>query len=284
MPKLMPALADLNSNFSEVVGLIEIDPALTAKLLQMCNSAFFGSTSPIEDIHQAVHQLGYQPISLLATMIEAGAFFRPPEVPGLCFKTLWRHSVTTAYAARAVADSADLQSGLVFTAGLLHDIGKIILARSFADEHAQLLLRAAESAIPAFEAESIHYGYNHAEVGARLLQRWKLPDSLVAGVRYHHQPAGGTASLRYVAACVCVGDFLAHAQQRPKVLDCDDFRSALSLLGLHITQVGRWQKELRESQNLIDAISPRLDMAPQTILLAGAIQSRASTAGIPAYA
>src|SRR5271167_2882934 len=116
MPKLLPALADLNSNFDDVVSIIEIDPALTAKLLQICNSAFFAATSPVEDIQQAVHQIGYQSISLLAAMIEGGEFFRPPEVPGLSFKLLWRHSVTTAHAARAVADSAYIENGLVFTA------------------------------------------------------------------------------------------------------------------------------------------------------------------------
>src|SRR5580692_4947418 len=104
IPKLLPALADLNSNFDEVVNLIELDPALTAKLLQICNSAFFGSANPVEDVRQAVSQAGYQSVALLAAMIDGGQSFRPLEVPGLSSKVLWKHSVTSAFAAKAVAE------------------------------------------------------------------------------------------------------------------------------------------------------------------------------------
>ena len=255
IPKLLPALADLNSNFDEIVNLIELDPALTAKLLQICNSAFFGSSNPVEDVRQAVTQTGYQSISLLAAMIEGSECFQAPEVPGVSAKSLWKHSVTTAFAAKAVGETMRLEGGLVFTAGLMHDLGKIILARAYGTEYGVLCLRAAQSTSPVYQAEMAAYGYTHAEVGALLLEKWKLPLPLVNGVRFHHHPKEASEAFRKIAGCVCVGNLVAHAQEKPIVLEHPDFQAALTLLHLTPAAVKPWQEELRKSHELIEVMT-----------------------------
>lgn len=255
LPKLLPALTDVNANFDEVVELIELDPALTAKLLQICNSAFFGSTTPVTEVREAVNQAGYQAVYLLVAMLDGGECFNAPEVPGLNSKILWRHSVTTAYATKAVAESADLEGGMMFTAGLLHDIGKIMLARARNTEYGLLLIRSAQAQTPAYVSENSAYGYNHADVGAALLERWKLPGPLVAGVRFHHEPAKAAGDQRRLAACVYLGNFLAHAEEHPEVLDNPDFKLTLAMLSFTDEDVKGWQKSLERSRSVIDSMT-----------------------------
>src|SRR5580693_6187733 len=91
LPKLLPALTDVNANFDEIVEMIELDPALTAKLLQICNSAFFGPANPVSEVRQAVNQAGYQSVYLLVAMLNGSECFQAPEVPGVNSKLLWKH-------------------------------------------------------------------------------------------------------------------------------------------------------------------------------------------------
>ena len=252
LPKLLPLLQDLNANFDEVVSLIELDPALTAKLLQICNSAFFGSANPVEDVRRAVSQVGYQSIALLAAMIDGSQAFQVPEIPGLSSKILWKHSVTSAFAAKAIAETALIETGMIFTAGLMHDIGKVIFARAYGKDYGLLLIRAAQSQTPPFQSEMAAYGYNHTEVGARLIEIWKLPPSLTAAVRFHHQPDAAPPEFRRFAACIGLGNRLAHAQERPLEMDNPDFAANLALLGLNSAHTEHWEHELRIScRNII---------------------------------
>jgi putative nucleotidyltransferase with HDIG domain len=257
LPRLLPLLYDLNANFDDVVSLIELDPALTAKLLQICNSAFFGNSNPVEDVRSAVSQIGYQSIALLAGMIDGAEAFQPLEVPGLNSKVLWKHSVTSAFAAKAVAETALVETGMIFTAGLMHDIGKVVLSRAYAKDYGLLLLRAAQSNTPPFQAEMAAYGYNHTEVGARLIEMWKLPPSLTAAVRFHHQPAAAPDDMRRFAACVGLGNRLAHIQERPVEIENPDIAVNLAILGLNSAHTEHWEQELAKCRKIIDAMTRR---------------------------
>jgi putative nucleotidyltransferase with HDIG domain len=255
LPKLLPALEDVNANFDDIVDMIELDQTLTAKLLQICNSAFFSPPRPVTDVREAVSQAGYEAVYLLAAMISGSACFVAPEVPGVNSKLLWKHSVAAAYAAKFVAESALMESELLFTAGLLHDIGRIVFARAHGASYGLLLIRATLASSPASPAEITAYGCSHAEIGAQLLERWKLPAELVAGVRFHHEPATAPKDMQRIAACVCVGNALVHSQQRPESLDEPEFKTALELLHLAPDNVKDWQQSLREYEDLIETMS-----------------------------
>jgi len=257
IPKLMPALTDLNANFDEVVKMIEVDPALTAKLLQICNSAFFGPAHPVTEVRQAVNQAGYQSVYLLASILSGSECFQMPEVPGVNSKHIWKHSLTSAYGSRSVAEAIGLEPGTLFTAGLLHDIGKVVLARARGQEYGLLLIRAVQSNTPVYLSEETAYGYNHAEVGARLLERWDIPPQVVAGVRYHHKPSDAPAETKKIAACVNLGNFLAHAQDKPMVLEDPDFNFVVGMLNLSADKVRECRERLGESKNVIEMMSKK---------------------------
>jgi putative nucleotidyltransferase with HDIG domain len=251
LPRLLPALMDVDANFDEVVEMIALDPALTAKLLQICNSAFFGATEPVTNVRDAVSQAGYQAIYLLAAMISSGDCFQMPASASLDGKRLWKHSVTAAYGAKFAAESAGAESGLLFTAGLLHDIGKVVLIRAHGEEYGLLRLRALQTGASPLQAEIKRYDYSHAEVGACLLGRWQLPAPLVAAVRFHHNPSGAGESQR-LAACVCLGNYLAHTEEQSAATGLPDFKSALALLNLEAGEVDRWRQRIREYRSLME--------------------------------
>jgi putative nucleotidyltransferase with HDIG domain len=251
LPKLLPALADVNANFDKVVDLIELDPALTAKLLQICNSAFFGSSSPVTDVRQAVHLAGYQAVYLLVAMINGGECFKMPPLAGLDAKQLWHHSVTAAFGAKCVAESAHFESGSIFTAGLLHDIGKIVLARARGSEYGELLASARQTNTPLAQVENAAYGYSHADAGACLLERWQLPAPLVEGVRYHHDLSAAPAEMQPVTACVCLGNLLAHSEGQPISAENGEFKAALDKLRLSPNEIENWQNQMSTYESMI---------------------------------
>jgi len=106
LARLLPILSDVDGNFDEVVDIISVDPSLTAKLLKLCNSAFFGQTEPVSTVVDAVNRMGYQSVYLLVAVINGSACFPLPSPKGIDSGKLWRHSVLTAFNSRFAAESA----------------------------------------------------------------------------------------------------------------------------------------------------------------------------------
>ena len=186
LPKLLPKLSDVDTNFDEVVEIIAMDPALTAKLLQICNSAFFGHESEVTSVAEAVNRVGYQSVYLLVAMLNGSNCFPWPSPVGVEAGKLWQHSIITAFNTKFIAESAGADGNLLFTAGLLHDIGKVILGQAQPEQAAGLFRQPSDAA--STEHELAVFGCTHADVGATLLERWKLPAQLALSVRHHHHP------------------------------------------------------------------------------------------------
>src|SRR5437867_4153293 len=217
LPQLLTTLAEANTDVSRVVDLIAFDPALTAKLLATCNSAFFGKSTPVDDVSEAVNRLGFQTVYRIVAAVRGGNCFRASEGTTSNSGELWRHCVTVAFAAQFVAEDIGADSGLLFTAGMLHDLGKVILAQAYKEDYARLVIETSRLGRTLFEQEKASYGVDHAEVCGRLLERWKFSPPLVASVRFHHDPsAAGEA--RRLAACVNLADTLAHSSAQDQAI------------------------------------------------------------------
>jgi putative nucleotidyltransferase with HDIG domain len=252
LPKLMLRLGDVDTNFDEVVEIIALDPALTSKLLQICNSAYFGHESEVTSVSEAVNRIGYQAVYLLVAMISGSICFPTPSTRGTDAVKLWRHSLIAAFNAKFVAESANVDGNLLFTAGLLHDLGKVILAQEQVPAAAGLFLGPSDAASLAEERKI--FGCNHAEVGAGLLEEWKLPPQTIAAVRYSHEPEQAQGFER-IAACVALGNLVAHSQDRPQILKQPEFPKLLELLELSPDLLARWNERLRDHQGLISGMS-----------------------------
>lgn len=210
VPQLLEALGEPDVDADRVVALIQYDPALTANVMRLCNSVVFGVGRPANDLHEAVLRLGLNEVYQLVLAVScAKTLGLPQQGYGLDPGELWKHSVATAVAAKLLASDRGDDPNLVFTAGILHDIGKVVLASALETTYAELMRDIEDQQHSLLEAEKRILGVQHAEVGGRVLERWKFSGGLVAGVWFHHDPqmAGAHSKL---ASYVYVGNMIAY--------------------------------------------------------------------------
>ncbi len=210
VPELMKLLKQSDVDSSKVVKLISFDPALTANVLRICNSAYFGAATPTSDLQEAVTRLGFQQVyQLVAAAMGARMLGAAQPGYGLDEGELWKHSVAVAVTAQVMARKLSDDDNMVFTAALLHDIGKIILSQALESIYPKLVRETEINQQSLLETERKLLGAQHAEVGARLLERWRFPPSIVSAVWFHHTPKGAGKSQR-LASYIYVADMIAH--------------------------------------------------------------------------
>ena len=205
--ELTTAISEPESTLAKVGTVVEKDPAMAAKVLQLVNSAFFGAGQRVTSVNRAVIYLGIELIQGLALSAEVFATLKDlPIDSSFSLDRLQEHSVITARLARRLV-SDPKKADEAFAAALVHDIGKIVLALSFGDQYGDVMRMAGERRIPGHLVEKEVLGVTHAEVGAYLLGVWGLPYSIVEAVAYHHTPRLATGAPEVVAA-VHVADML----------------------------------------------------------------------------
>ena len=176
-------------DMDRMVESIAYDPALTAQLLKLCNSAFYGSGQPVESVFDAVMRIGFYEIyRMVAAVFGSQTMALSGVERALPVNELWKHAVTAAVAAETVAKQVNDDEATAFTAGLLHDIGKVILAVTASEIYAALQAEGTREGQTIIEAEKSMLGVDHTEVGGRLMSRWNLPTHLVVAAKCHHQP------------------------------------------------------------------------------------------------
>ena len=203
---LTKMLADPDVEPRAVAGVIEQDPAVSARLLQIVNSAFFGLSHRIVSLPQAVLHLGIEAIKNLAFSVELFRSFEVSKV--LSLDLLQRHCYLTAKIAAALV-TAHSTAKDVFTAALLHDVGKLVLASKLPQRFAEATRLSLEQGRPLYAVEEELHGFTHAEAGAYLLGLWGLPYPIVEAVAHHHHPQRVKQHRFDTLAAVYVADHLA---------------------------------------------------------------------------
>jgi len=169
------------------IALIESDLALAARTLRLANSAFYGAPGRVGSIGDAVRMLGLRTVSGVLTAASMHGLLPAAPCPGFDFTRYWRHAVTTALAARALAGAAVQDPDQAFLAGLMHDIGQLVLVALQPGSAAAALALARESACTVAEAEQLVFGYTHAHVGALVAEHWRFPANIVRAIADHHE-------------------------------------------------------------------------------------------------
>ncbi len=195
----------------EIVQIVQIDPALTAKILSVCNTAASGISDPVGSLPQAISLIGFGPlINLVWKLSIGGTLQRPADLYGIPENGLWRHSVTTAVAAQELSrihpDPPEPED-VAFTAGLLHDIGKIVINQSYNLSPNGLRDLLKKNGVSIVEAEKTLNRLDHAAVGADILRQWKLPEILIEAIARHHDPPADTVAL---SSIIHLGNACAH--------------------------------------------------------------------------
>lgn len=214
LPQLLSLLADPNCDAREVIELISFDAGITTKVLRICNSAAFGLPRPVTDVDEAVQRLGMR---MIYQMVAAAAGARALQTTGTPFPQaaqFWEHSVTTALAAQMLAQDLRLEDGALFTAGLLHDIGKVLFVEVWRERYTKAWDAAAATSESLLTFEREQFGLNHGELGGRLLAFWKFPSLISASVWHHPAPAARIPFERETA-CLTLAEAIAEQCRLP---------------------------------------------------------------------
>lgn len=236
---LMQAAGRPSSTIAEFVEIIQADPALSVRVLQLVNSSFFGSKSRVGSVHQAVSQLG---LGLLKGLIASAHVFGALDASRTRVVSIERcqlYSLRVARLARALASSKELGDE-AFTAGMLHNIGELVLAVERPQELAAIVQRCAETHEPQIAVERALLGVTHPEVGAQLLVKWGIPFAIVEVAAFHHEPDRVQGSELEVLATVHAADALAG------IITCGDPEGTLNVEFLEraglARHLPRWRK------------------------------------------
>ena len=189
--QLIGLIDNPRTSAKEVAQLISTDQALTAKILKLANSAFYGFPREIATVDLAVVVLGFETVKSLGLSVSVLERFATGRDDDHLFdrQKFWQHSIACGVGARLLAQKLRYRvPGEAFAAGILHDIGKLILCQYFPEEFSQVLEIAHEERIYIGRAEERVLGVTHAEVGSWLVEKWNLPRQLVDSVAYHHAP------------------------------------------------------------------------------------------------
>lgn len=207
--ELLQSLGNEDVDTAQLAQQIARDQALVAKMLRVANSSFYGLQGKVNSIGDAIVVLGLRGVRTLATAAAVTGAFGSGQHPGFDFRIFWRHSIAIALCARALARHMKMSEDNAFTAGLLHDIGRLVLASCYPRQLAAVLAFQHENDCLLLDAEHAVLGIDHAQIGQVLTERWKFPPLMCEVIARHHQPVGSDCP--GLACVIHVADALAHA-------------------------------------------------------------------------
>ena len=211
--KFSEAIKDPLTSNQDLENIVSEDSALAAKVLMIANSALFNFPSKIDTISKAITIIGHKQLSEIILSCSIVAMFKDIPQDVVDMELFWRHSISVATAARILAASRREQNiEKFFTAGLLHDIGKLIIFLEVPKYAAEVINQSAEKKELMYKVEKEVLGFDHAKLGALLLKKWKLPEDIVSTVYYHHMPSISPGDI-VGPSIIHTADIMTHALQ-----------------------------------------------------------------------
>ena len=255
--ELIIALGDKNVSVDELAHGIERDQALSARALRVANSPFYGVRQPIATIHDAIVVLGFRAVSSLVTTAALTNFFKLPELAWFDQSVFWHHSLGTAVCARQLARRTGRDPEIGFTAGLLHDIGRLMLVVCCPRQYQAATQWRNEHDCFLVDAEREIMGVTHADAGAALAKHWNFALAIRDAVAFHHAPPDSATAT--MADLTHVADILAHAMDMardPHTLVGRIDPGAWARLGLDWERLGAALPEIEQEFRSYDSLLP----------------------------
>jgi putative nucleotidyltransferase with HDIG domain len=207
--ELLSSLDEDDADISVLAKKLSHDQALTAKTLRLANSSVYGLQVRVTTIQQAITFLGFQTTRNLITAAAVTGCFAEGRCPGFDHKAFWRHSIATAACAKVLARRLRVNQDFAFTAGLLHDIGRLVLVSSYPDRYASAMAWRTANDSDLLEAERRMLGVDHVMAGVALAEHWQFSDTMRLAIAHHHQPEAAGAG--FLATIVHVANSIVHA-------------------------------------------------------------------------
>ena len=242
--KVNKLLQNYDISITELTETIEKDQAIVSRILRLVNSAFYGLQSKVESVHQALVVLGLNTVrNVVISVSVIKAFSGKDSFEGFDIKDFWRHSVGVAVASRYLAVQTRLDNpDDCFIAGLLHDIGKVILSEYFKEPFGQVWASVRDDGLSFYEAERNLLPLNHAQIGGHLAAKWRLPPDLIDTIRYHHTPREGASNLDQLMI-VHVADIIVNTCKADPGNACDftnTYPKAAEIMRPQLETVSDW--------------------------------------------
>lgn len=199
--RIMALLKEPRSAAVDIEREIMKDQGLTTKVLKMANSAFYSGRRQIKTVVDATVLLGFDTVQSIVLASTVGRVMER-ELKGYSYErnALWRQSQISAIMARSIAKRAKYKNpDIAYTAGLLKDVGKVILDEYVHESYKTILDRIATETISYVRAEEEVLGFNHGQIGAKIVSKWNLPEDLVAAIEYHHNPFNSIVNVELVS-------------------------------------------------------------------------------------
>lgn len=227
--RVMEITADPESSVQDLMKVVNADQSLAIMILKMANSSFFGFARSVDSLRQALTILGFTEIrDLVLARAVFGSFKNVGKDDKFEMQQFWRHSFVCGLGARIIGAELKWTGHDFFVAGLIHDIGKLVMLMTFPTEFSKAIDMTGPVKQMAFEAEKSIFGVTHDEVGMMLLKRWMFPESLIAAVGYHHHPREAKAETRF-SLVIHAADILAHLDE-----PCEETRAECSTDGEYL--------------------------------------------------
>ncbi len=188
--EVMRLASDSETSAAELSRIVSKDPSLASRILRVANSPYYGFAKRISTIEWAIVALGFETLRETVLSLTLIDLFRGTASNHFDPRKFWKHSIDTASAARSLAkEMKNRVPGEAYAAGLLHDIGTLVLYRFFQDDFAEIERLVEEDGLLLSQAEAVVVGTSHADIGAWLAEKWSFPLHFVEAIRYHHNPA-----------------------------------------------------------------------------------------------
>jgi putative nucleotidyltransferase with HDIG domain len=204
---LMRAMDMLGKDDIELGHLVDFmshDQAIVSRLLRVANSPFYGLAGRISTVAQAVNVIGFANTKRLIVALSIMGRFPQGSIGGLGMSWFWQHSVVTAIVSQMLAEKIGLSSDQMFIAGILHDIGRVVMAMQLPKEYAALMAETPSPEGPPPQRERAVFGFDHAQVGAGITTRWNFPEEISALLSAHHGAGKSTDAARVISLADCI--------------------------------------------------------------------------------
>ena len=255
--KLLILMDDPDISVAQIEAILGQDPGLTANILRLANSAYFGMPSKVGSIKQAVLLLGLKRLVQIVIASCVSAIMDKPVTgydlpPG----EFWHHSVGVTVAAEGLMKELNIKtSEEIFTAALLHDVGKLVVGE-YVDNNISQIEDSTSQGISFEKAENLVLGTNHADIGAQILKQWSLPPVIVNAVRWHHSPESADSTdkmldIIHVANVLCLMIGIGVGRDGLQYRPSEEVVERLGLEPIHLekvaSQVLQWVNELSDA-------------------------------------
>ncbi len=246
--RVIEAIHDPNRSIADISDIVGKDPALSAKVLQLVNSSFYSLLQEVDTLTRSLALIGTNQLMTIVTGVSVVSIFKNISSRLLNMRLFWEHSVACGIVARLLANYLPgvVNSERYFVAGLLHDLGRLIMVQTIPEEYSVIFDQSDKQNQNLSQLEEHKFGFDHAQVGAFLAEKWNLPLSLEKMIRYHHQPAEQSQNLDpmivYMANLIVTGLDIGSSGE----------------FYVPVLQTGIWE-QLQLSQSILEPLVVQLD-------------------------